>query len=109
MIVFVHDWGSYFVVSEFFGTIAIWHCLNSFPALFFAAQLLSGNAKALVQPAAPWEGFSSSRDFSEEDFLAALACSAMMVSIHMLRQSTVAWNLLPLPYQECKFFTGQDK
>lgn len=97
MIVFVHDWGSYFVVSEFFGTTASWHRLSSFPALFFAAQLLSGNVKALVQPAVPWEGFSSSRDSSEEDFLTVLVCSATMVSIHMLHQSAVAWNSLTLP------------
>lgn len=82
---------------SFFGRIASWHRLNSFPALFFAARLLSGDAKALVQPAAPWEGFSSSGDFSEEDVLAALACSAVMVSIHMCHQSTVAWNSPPLP------------
>lgn len=38
MIVFLHDWGSYVVVSEFFGTMGSWHHLNSFPALFFAAR-----------------------------------------------------------------------
>ena len=48
------------MVSEFFGTIASWHRLNSFLALLFAARFFLGDAEASVQPAAPWEGFGSS-------------------------------------------------
>lgn len=113
MIVFVHDWGSYFVVSEFFGTIVSWHCLSSFPALFFAALLLLGDAKALVQPAVPWEGFSTSGDFSEgrlpssAGVLSSGGFHPHVPSEHCGLEFTAA-SLNKID-QECKFFTSQDK
>lgn len=60
-------------------------------------SFLLGDAKDLVWVAVLWERFNSSGDFSEEDFLAVLASSVVMLFIHVSHQSAVGWNSLLLP------------
>lgn len=103
MIVFVHDWGSYFVVE------VLWnYCILALPELFPSSVLSSSGAAAKLwcEQLHLGQGSALVGTFPGGDLL---ACSAAMLSIPTARGREFAASPLNKINQACKSFPGQEK